>query len=99
MVPGGTISVRNPQPPPLPARGSIVDAALESLPVSRTARIFRATGSLKEVGSNTLMRSLILECSEPCPHERVFEPPGHRSPGEILAQEMLVLERLERTLH
>jgi hypothetical protein len=36
---------------------------------------------------------------EPCPHERVLKPPGRRSPGEILAQEMLALERLERALH
>jgi hypothetical protein len=45
------------------------------------------------------MRSRILKRSEPCPHERVLEPPSRRSPGEILAQEMLAFERLERPLH
>src|SRR5882724_100882 len=43
--------------------------------------------------------SLILERSKPCPHERVLEAPGRGRPGVVPAQEMLALERLERTLH
>jgi hypothetical protein len=42
------------------------------------------------------MQSLVLERSEPCPHERVLEPPSRRNPGQILAQEMLAFECLER---
>jgi len=43
--------------------------------------------------------SLMLERSQPRSHEQILEPPRRLRSGEVLAQEMLMLERLERALH